>query len=164
MSQQVLKVAIHYLGEKEITGNMGFVDKDFEKRMIDVGFQKTYAWCSLFMELCVKEGNPEFYAAHEKLFSASATTTYKNFDIAKLTVKEPQIGCGVIWRFGNGWEGHAGIVIGINPAAHTIDTIEGNGNPAGGREGIEVVKKIGVRRLNAPYTATGLNLVGFLNF
>lgn len=158
----VSEIALSYLGEKEVPGNMGFTDKVFEKKMYDVGFRKTYAWCSLFLELCVKEGNPNFYKANEKLFSASATTTYKNFDIAGKTSVTPKIGCGVIWRHGNGWQGHAGIVVGFDPVKGTMDTIEGNGNAEGGREGLEVVKK--TRKLKTPFSANGLNLVGFLFF
>lgn len=159
----IVEVAKSYLGEKEVPGNMGFTDHDFEKKMVDVGFQKTYAWCSLFMELCVKESNPEFYAANEKLFSASATTTYKNFDIAGKTSPVPQIGMGVIWRHGNGWQGHAGIVIGFDPVKGTIDTVEGNSNSdPNNREGMEVSQK--TRKIKTPFSAKGLNLVGFLKF
>lgn len=158
---KIIEVAKSYLGQKEIPGNMGFINPEFEKKMDAVGFQKTYAWCSLFMELVVKEALPDFYAAHEKLFSASATTTYKNFDIAGKTTQVPMPGMGVIWRHGNGWQGHAGIVVQLN-ADGTFIAIEGNGNAAGGREGIEVVQKI--RHLHAPFSASGLNLVGFLKF
>jgi hypothetical protein len=158
----ITEVANSYLGKREIPGNMGFTDKQFEKKMIDVGFQKTFAWCALFMELCVKEGNPAFYEANKKLFSASATTSYKNFDIAKKCSPLPAVGDGVIWRHGNGWQGHAGIVIGVNTAAGTIDTVEGNTDSKGGREGIEVSRK--QRKLKTPYAARGLNLVGFIKF
>ncbi len=158
----IIEVATHYIGEKEIPGNMGFTDHDFEKKMFDVGFQKTYAWCALFMELCVKEGIPDFYSKNEKLFNASATTTFKNFDIAGKTNQMPQPGMGVIWRHGNGWQGHAGIVVSVNPANGTFEAIEGNTNSAGGREGIEVSRK--TRKLKTPFSANGLNLVGFLKF
>lgn len=159
----VVDTAKKYLGQKEIPGNMGFINPDFEKKMVDVGFVDTYAWCSLFMELCVKEGNPEFYAAHEKLFSASATTTYKNFDIAGKTSTTPQIGMGVIWRHGNGWQGHAGIVVAVDLIKGTMDTVEGNSNSdPNNREGVEVSAK--TRKIKTPFSAKGLNLVGFLKF
>lgn len=158
---KVNEVAISYLSQREVPNNMGFKDNAFEKKMIDVGFVKSYAWCALFMELCVKEGAPEFYKANEKLFSASATTTYKNFEIAKKVSAIPQVGCGVIWRHGSGWQGHAGIVIKVN-ADGTFETVEGNTNSSGGREGIEVAKK--VRKVKQPYQSNGLNLVGFLIF
>jgi hypothetical protein len=162
MENKIAEMALSYIGEKEVPGNMGFTDKAFEKKMYDVGFQKTYAWCSLFMELCVKEGEPEFYEAYEKLFSASATTTYKNFDIAGKASQSPEIGCGVIWRHGNGWTGHAGIVVGVDLNNATIETIEGNSNNDGSRDGYAVVKK--TRHLFAPYDPTGLNMVGFIHF
>lgn len=113
------------------------------------------------MELCVKEGNPEFYAANEKLFSASATSTYKNFDIAGKTSQEPQVGYGVIWRHGNGWQGHAGVIVSVDNNSGSFEAVEGNGNDLGGREGISVVKK--TRKLKVPYSANGLNLAGIYN-
>ena len=161
-SKTVTSVALSYIGKKEIPGNMGFTDKEFEKKMIDVGFQKTYAWCALFVELVVKEGNPTFYKAHEKSFSASATTTYKNFDILGKTSTTPKIGAAAVWRHGNGWQGHCGIVVAFDPVKGTIDTVDGNTNAAGGREGIEVSKK--TRKIKTPYSSTGLNLIGFILF
>jgi len=156
------EVALSYLGEKEVPGNLGFTNTAFQKKMVDVGFQKTYAWCALFLELCVKEAKPAFYQTYEKQFSASATTTYKNFDIISLTSPTPKVGSGVIWRHGNGWQGHAGIVVSVDTKAGTFEAVEGNGNAEGGREGLEVVKK--TRKLKAPYSATGLNLIGFIDF
>ena len=160
MNIKIADIAKSYIGKNEVPGNMGFTDKVFEKKMIDVGFVKSWAWCALFLELCVKEGNPDFYKLHEKLFSASATSTYKNFDIAKKTKQLPSVGDGVIWRFGNGWQGHAGIVISITDDG--FYSIEGNTNAAGGREGIEVARK--KRLLKTPYSPKGLNLVGFIDF
>jgi hypothetical protein len=162
MNQNIANVAKSYTGQREVPGNMGFTNKAFEKKMFDVGFAKTWAWCALFLELCVKEGNSAFYAKYEKLFSASATTTYKNFDQAKLTSATPSIGDGVIWRHGVGWQGHAGIVTDVDIPNNTITTIEGNGNAAGGREGVEVVIK--TRKIKDSFKSAGLNLVGFIQF
>jgi hypothetical protein len=149
MNQNIANVAQAYNGEKEVPGNMGFTDHAFEKKMVDV-------------ELCVKEGNPAFYGKYEKLFSASATTSFKNFDQAHLTSQIPEVGDGVIWRHGMGWEGHAGIVIAVDIVNNTIHTIEGNTNTDGGREGIEVAAK--VRKIKDVYKPQGLNLVGFIKF
>lgn len=43
MSHKIASTALQYLGKKEVPGNMGFTDPQFEKKMYDVGFQKTYA-------------------------------------------------------------------------------------------------------------------------
>ena len=142
---------------------MGFKDKVFEKKMEAVGFVKSYAWCALFAELVWTEAykGSGLVNVLKKLFSASATTTYKNFDIdGTFKVSQtPQIGAVVIWRHGSGWQGHAGIVVSID--GDNIGTVEGNTNAAGGREGIEVAAKVRKWK-DAPYQANGLNLVGFI--
>ena len=38
-----------------------------------------------------------------------------------------------VWRLGNGWQGHIGIVIDVHQGK--FSTIEGNTNDKGGREG-----------------------------
>lgn len=156
-------VAMSYLHETEIPGNMGFKDAEFEKKMKDVGFHPSYAWCALFLELCCKEGAPEFYAKHEAKFSPSAVTTFNNFKAAGLTTDKPQIGYGVCWKHGAGPTGHAGVVVGIKnlETAGTFSTAEGNSNSDGSREGYEVAYKPD-RKLNKPYNPAGLNLLGFI--
>lgn len=162
INNTIASIAASYVGEREVPGNMGFTNKQFEKKMIDVGFIKSYSWCALFAELVWSEAykGTQWLAVIKALFSASATTTYKNFDIDKRfeVSQVPQIGAVVIWRHGSGWQGHAGIVTAIN--GNTIATVEGNTNAAGGREGIEVAEK--VRKIKQPFQANGLNLVGFI--
>lgn len=161
--KKIAAVALSYVGKREVPGNMGFTDQQFEAKMKAVGFVKSYAWCALFAELVWTEsyaGDAHALAKIKALFSASATTTFKNFDIDKSfkTSQTPVVGAVAIWRHGNGWQGHAGVVVGISSEA--IRTVEGNTNAEGGREGVEVATKL--RKLKAPYSPTGLNLVGFI--
>lgn len=163
IKETIKQIAQSYLGQREVPGNMGFTDKAFEKKMQAVGFVKSYAWCALFAELVWTEaykGSGLQYVI-KKLFSASATTTYKNFDIdGTFKVSQtPEVGAVVIWRHGSGWQGHAGIVTEVK--GDYIKTVEGNTNSAGGREGIEVAGKLRAWH-NVPYQANGLNLVGFI--
>lgn len=164
IAEKIKNIALSYLGQREVPGNMGFTDKQFEKKMAAVGFVKSYAWCALFAELIwveAYEGSKETLAKLKTLFSASATATFKNFDLDGTfnTSKTPKVGAVAIWRYGNGWQGHAGIVIAVN--GDTITTIEGNTNAAGGREGIEVARKNRKWRGEA-FKAKGLNIVGFI--
>lgn len=163
INNKIKDIATSYLGQREIPGNMGFTDKSFEKKMQAVGFVKSYAWCALFAELVWTEAyaGSGLVAKLRKLFSASATTTFKNFDIDGTfkTSKVPQVGAVAIWRHGSGWQGHAGIVVGMNE--REIHTVEGNTNAAGGREGIEVAKKTR-NWMGEAYKPNGLNLVGFI--
>lgn len=163
--QNIADIALSYMGKREVPGNMGFTDKEFEAKMKAVGFVKSYAWCALFAELVWTEafaGDTHALAKIKELFSASATKTYKNFDIDKTfkVSQNPEIGAIAIWRHGNGWQGHAGIVISVSRETNSIRTVEGNTNAAGGREGIEVATKL--RKIKAAYEPHGLNLIGFI--
>ena len=157
---KVAEVAMSYLHQKEIPGNMGFTDKEFERKMKEVGFNKGYAWCALFGELCVKEGAPQFYMEHEKLFSASAVTTYNNFKAQGMVSSTPEIGWLAVWKHGNGPTGHLGVVVGTKGTG-LFQTAEGNSNEDGSREGVEVAYKAD-RKLNQPFKPKGLNLLGFV--
>ena len=162
-SSDVISIATSYLGKTETPNNSGFKDSVFQKKMQEVGWVKGYAWCSYFCELVYKEASCERTVTTllAKLFSGSATATFKNFDLDKTfkTGKEPKIGALVIFRYGNGWQGHAAIVTEVVDK-NTIRTIEGNTNNLGSREGIVVAKK--TRLINKPFTSTGLNFVGFV--
>jgi len=163
IGQQIADIALKYVGETEKPNNSGFNDADFEKRMKETGWVKGASWCAYFCELVWKEAyksSPETVAL-DKLFSGSATANYKNFDLAHgwEVGQTPKIGALSVWRHGNGWQGHIGIVTGIGQNG-AYNTIEGNTNDVGGREGYIVAKK--TRHLNQPYSATGLNLIGFV--
>ena len=165
----IVGVAQKYVGMQEIPGNMGFKDADFQKKMEAVGHLKGQAWCAYFAELVWKQAyttnTPESAAVLkklDKLFSASATATFKNFELDG-TFKVGQVpmpGAIVIFRHGIGWQGHAGIVTAYANGEKTFASVEGNTNASGGREGIEVALKS--RKLGLPLNKNGLNIVGFI--
>lgn len=160
---EIADIAKSYIGKTEIPNNAGFTDAKFQKKMEEVGWSKTLAWCSFFAELVWTEAccDNTLKAVIKKQFSGSATTTFKNFDLDKTfkTGTEPQVGSVAIFRHGNGWQGHAAIVTEIITKTE-FKTVEGNTNDKGGREGYIVATK--TRKTNNPFTNTGLNLVGFI--
>ena len=150
----IVNVANSYLGQQEIRGNRGFIDEVFEQKMRTVGWDTGQAWCAYFAELVWKEA----YAHHNsfrikdlnELFSGSAVRTYANFRKSNLFSAEniPVPGALVIWQKYNGeepdWRGHIGIVVSEPDIDGKYWAIEGNTNSAGGREGIEVAKKLNI--------------------
>lgn len=117
-----------------------------------------------------------------ELFSLSAVATYENYEKAKdfLVGHYPERGALMVWRHWsrdeNGvltpsWMGHIGIVTELTmsqdeaikkvntSSQFTVKTVEGNGNPRGGREGYAVVQK---DRLVMYERHVGLNLLGFV--
>lgn len=163
----IVKIASSYLGNKEISGNQGFVDPKFETEMVKVGWSKGQAWCAYFGELvwrqAYKENAVKIDDELNRLFSASAVTTLANFKNKSkfITSKVPVKGALAIWqKHSNGiaeWQGHIGVVCDFTDSV--ITTIDGNTNTSGGREGIEVGKV--KRRMNFGAT-NGLVLQGFI--
>lgn len=158
MSKVVL-IARKYVGQTEKPANSGFNDADFEKKMKAVGWLKGQAWCAYFCELVCREALPEKDAELAKLFSASAVKTYENFKEAGRVSDTPRPGYLAVWRYGNGWQGHIGVVTEVL-TEKLFSTIEGNTNAIGGREGYIVARKS--RYLNKPFAPKGLNLIGFI--
>lgn len=162
-ANEIVRLAKSYIGKTETPNNSGFTDKKFETKMQEVGWIKTIAWCTFLCELIWTEAccDTVLRALLRKLFSGSATTTYKNFELDGTfkVGKEPRIGAIAIWRHGVSWQGHAAIVTEVIDKV-TFKTVEGNTNDKGGREGYIVAPK--TRKTNNPFTNTGLNLVGFI--
>lgn len=174
LHQAAVDTAYHYLGEKEIKGNQGFESTELDNYMRMVGFENGWAWCSIFSELCWSKEPYERKAfllpVISDCFAANAVRTYENFEKDDSGYFEvglkPKKGSVVIWEkvkdskpVKNGiWTvGHAGIV--VNTSDYGFESIEGNTNDAGGREGIEVAKKL------HPYSTVkyGLRLKGFIS-
>lgn len=162
INEKIVAIAQGYIGQTEKPGNAGFNNAAFEAKIKQTGWAKGQSWCAYFCELVWKEAytGTGLTTALDKLFSASATATFANFKASAnfKVVAKPVPGAVAIWRYGNGWQGHAGIVSRVE--ADTFYCIEGNTNDAGGREGYMVAQR--KRKLNEPFKAKGLNLLGFV--
>lgn len=160
--KRIVQIAEKYVGQTEISGNRGWKDKVFEDKMKAVGWSTGQAWCAYFTELVWKEAaQPAQRTALDTLFSPSATATFANFKGTKFyrTGHLPKPGALVVWRYGNGWQGHIGIVTRVLDGAR-FETVEGNTNSAGSREGLFVMRRV---RSNIPANSMkGLNLIGFV--
>jgi len=162
---RIVQVAKSYIGQTEIRGNRGFTNKAFQAKMVATGWKMSQSWCAYFTELVWKQAygtKSKFWKTLDALFSPSATATYNNFAghaTAFKVGKTPKLGALAVWRYGNGWQGHIGVVTGIVNAT-TFKSTEGNTNAAGGREGIMVAEK--TRKTGEPFKAKGLNLIGFV--
>jgi len=157
------EIATQYIGQTEIKGNMGFKDECFQEKMEAVGFQETHAWCAYFQELVFKEAHPDKVEELDKLFSAGAVKTFNNFKGAGYEISdEPVLDSLVIWQtMKNGkphWTGHAGMVSRVIDK-ESFESIEGNTNMAGSREGIMVNTRT---RKVLKDVKNGLKILGFI--
>lgn len=162
---EIVKIAEKYIGQTEKAGNMGFNDAVFEKKMEEVGFQKTHAWCSYFGELTFKEAYPILFDELDKLFSASATKTFANFKEAGYTIHTlPKVGTLVIFQKMKDnipqWQGHVGICVSVQDNKWVFECVEGNTNDGGGREGYIVAKRT---RKTLAEVSNGLKIIGFID-
>lgn len=157
------EVAAQYIGQREQLNNKFDPSTPFGAKIRAVGQKDGFAWCDFFVEMCMKEADPGNEELYEKLFTGSAVATFAAFKKHGFKViNSPIVDCIVTWQqFKDGvpgWQGHTGIVSKVN-ADGTFESIEGNTNAAGGREGIEVARR--PHRLNYD-TNTGLRLLGFI--
>lgn len=158
------EAAKRYLGEKELPNNVFNDSTEMGKKLRSAGQKDGDPWCALFVEVCLKDSDPNNFNLYDKLCSASAVQTFKNFSGAKfkiLLVPEPDT-VVIFQQYKDGvaqWQGHAGIVSEVLDGGRAYRSIEGNTNASGGREGIEVAEK--TRSVNYS-TTNGLRLVGFI--
>jgi len=165
MRDTIVETALNFVGQQEIRGNMGFKDEAFEDLMEAVGWQKTQAWCAYFVELVWKlayANDPQQVRELGMIMSGGAVATYNGFKKAGYEINYTgRPGDIIIWqKHKEGkphWSGHAGIV--VQSSGSSFDTVEGNTNDDGSREGYEVARR--TRTYEKKFT--GLNIKGFIS-
>lgn len=168
VNERILRIAASYIGKDEESGNMGWVDEEFEKKMTDRGWKRSEAWCAYFAELVWHEAyalNLPVQLDISKLFSGSAVETFRNFSKESdwKVDHTPEPGAiAVFQKYKDGephWSGHVAIV--EKEVNGVICTIDGNSNPSGGREGYTVARV--QRVMNFKPIASGMILLGFIH-
>lgn len=97
-------------------------------------------WCASAACTWIKDAAESLGVEHKLKFSSGALRLLElNPD---LIIPEPEVGCLVVWRHDNG-KGHVGVCHSWTP--YTIETVDGNTDRQGGREGFEVARKIRIR-------------------
>lgn len=164
----IAEKAREFIGQQEIKGNMGFKNSWFDKLMRSIGFRDTHAWCVYFCELVwtefYKENDPRKLKDLEDIFTAGAVRTLRRFkEHPRWEVSDKaELGDIAIFQYykrGKATQnGHAAIVTGGSSEV-LFETIEGNTNNKGGREGYIVAKKI---RSSNNKPTNGLRVIGFV--
>lgn len=161
----IIAAAAYYIGQKEKSANAGFVDPAFEKELRSVGWIPGQAWCAYFAKLIWRKAyksDARLLAVVNKCMTGGALNTLNNFkqDGTFEVTNDPLPGSVVIWQHGYSFKGHEAILQ-ADLSANTIQTIEGNTNASGSREGDQVARKL--RTPIRPAKADGLNLLAFIN-
>lgn len=167
MGKLVLKLAEKYSGEKEISGNKGFENKELEAKIKATGWKYGEPYCAYFVKAMYEEAHPEKKDILKRILTGGSQLTWSNAKNDKtgtvITTKTPSAGDIVIWQtYKNGVaesSGHAGIV--KSASNDSFVTIEGNtGSNTGTREGDGIYEKTRNYTWN---TANGLRLKGFIH-
>lgn len=165
LQKQIIDTAKSYVGIKEIRGNLGWTSQAFEEKMLETGWKTGQAWCAYFTELVWSEVYDSVGLAKnlDRYFSGSARRTLLKFSEAEgwETGTVPVPGAVAIWKLVKGgkdkWQGHAGIVTKVLDSH--METVEGNTNSGGSREGDVVAEKTRKYKFTVQ---NGLALEGFL--
>jgi hypothetical protein len=162
--EEIVEEALSYVGQREKKGNSGFLDPKFEAEMREEGWQYGWAWCAVFGKVVFKNVYPERAEELNDLFSPSAVTTFNNFKKAGYHINTlPEVGNMVVWQTMKEGKpqatGHLGIVVKLNNSWR-FQSVEGNGNDEGGREGVEVALQLD--RATKKDVWNGLKVLGFV--
>lgn len=166
INQVIIETSFKYIGVKEIKGNAGWANKNFQSLMQRMGWKKYQAYCAYFAEAVWREAYASFdrdmEEVVERLFSASAVKTFKKFKEAGWQIShQPEMGALAVWqKYKNGkktWMGHIGVV--VDYTDNNVTTIDGNTNNRKTREGGVVAKVTRGKNFNV---FDGLVLLGFV--
>lgn len=135
LSLKAMEVALSQFNVKELTGkNDGPAVEEYLK---STGLGSGYAWCMAFVYWCYNYASELTNIANPLIKTAGVLKQWNEIDKKYKSILLPKVGSIFIMDFGKG-TGHTGIVTKVN--ATTIETIEGNSNTAGSREGNQVGK------------------------
>lgn len=163
-AKKIISTAQKYLGQKEINGNIGFEDPDFQRKMKNIGWYSGAEWCAYFIRLVVLEafaGNPYKYEVLKRELSkyGSALGTWHNFKNHSgfwETSSIPSVGAIAVWKKPNSenslypyGKGHLEIV--VNVFANGFYAIGGN-----------TANKVQTVKHFIGDIYNGMNLIGFI--
>lgn len=137
LAQSSLEVATRQIGVTEIPkgSNAG---PEVEIYLKSVGLTKGYSWCMAFVYWCVLEASKKTGIPNPLKKTAGVLSQWNNRP--ELRRRNPEPGFVFIMDYGKGL-GHTGFVEKVLPGGK-IQTIEGNTNADGSREGYAVCRRI----------------------
>lgn len=137
LPEKTLEIAITQLGVREAPGNKNR-GAQVEKYLAAVGLGPGYAWCMAFVYWCHLQA-AEAMGRKVLMYKTGGVLEQWRQRKDKYRALSPQPGDIAIMDYGKG-TGHVCIVLKVNEDG-TIDTIEGNTNDEGSREGYEVCRR-----------------------
>jgi hypothetical protein len=143
LSERALNVAVYQLGNAEVPHGSNW-GPAVEKYLKSVGINSPSAWCMGFVYWCVNEACKEMDLNNPLKKTGGVMAQW--VASKHLRVDKPMKGDIFIMDFGGG-KGHTGFVTQV--IGDRIQTVEGNSNDEGSREGFEVCRKPGGRAISS---------------
>ncbi len=156
-----------WVGINENGFNASFSNQVFEAMLKKAGWKSGEAWCMYFAKAVHYDSFPKDRDKINTLLNGSTQRSWDNVKKDKsntykaITSGSPKIGDIAIWQNVNDRsKGHAGVVIksGIND----FQTVEGNTNAIGSREGDKVAIKVRPLQYGKAVGNSNLALLGFI--
>lgn len=116
-----LEIAKSYLNLKEIDGNNGWNDKQFQSYAYRLGWRLGYSWCGYFVGVCLDSAKallPKPYGLARNYFTKGYKTAY-------IENANPEAGDILIWKKGTTITGHVAFIYRVIKK-YLYETIEGN--------------------------------------
>lgn len=139
LAQEVITVAQSQLGVSEVPkgSNSG---KQVNAYLRSVGLAAGNPWCMAFVYWCVAKAADKLGIENKLVKTGSCLHQYNNTTLRKIPNRSKAIKAGDIFIMEfKGGTGHTGFVTKVTGGL--IETIEGNTNDDGSREGYEVAKR-----------------------
>jgi len=142
LATKVLEIAINEIGKCEHPKGSNWGD-DVKKYLASVGIAFPASWCMAFVYWGTNEAS-KLQGVPNPLIKTGGVLTQWNKIPSTMKHTTPRAGDIFIMDFGSG-HGHTGFVTRV--ANGRIETVEGNSNDEGSREGFEVCRKPGGRSI-----------------
>ena len=131
-ANKIIRCAAKWVGQKEISENQGWENKQFQNLMKSAGWWAGADWCNLFVRLVFrtvcKEGS-DAYKFWDKALSPATQTTWSNLQTKSKyhsIIQKPEKGALVIYRSNSDpSKGHIEIVEKVNSDG-SFEVISGN--------------------------------------
>lgn len=137
IAEKALEIAISQIGKEENPRGSNW-GEPVQSYLASVGITFPAAWCMAFVYWCFQQAAQKTGTANPLFKTGGVMHQYRQKQPTNGR-SQPQAGDVFIMDYGKGL-GHTGIVESVNNDG-TVNTIEGNTNDEGSREGYEVCRR-----------------------
>ncbi len=165
--EKVVVTAKDFLTTKNLNDSKEFNEPIFHAKLSsfnwDLQFASSSIFCEIVWKIAHKGGGTNEWNELDRLFCPGPVATYTNFrgNRTYKTGNQPEPGSIAVWKRGNSWQGHMGIVSEVSENKETFKIIEGRAL-IGSENRFIGVQESDNKKMNLPFANDKLNLLGFI--